>query len=435
MTLIYLKGLIGFIIFLTLTQSVGFLNMKKQIAIIGGGAAALMLATHLDEEKFDVVIYEKNAALGRKFLVAGDGGFNLTHSENIDSFISRYAPADFFQAIINQFSNTDLREWLKAIGIDTFVGTSKRVYPTKGIKPIAVLSAIMHVLKQKNVTIKTKHCWKGWNNNQLLFNVIDTANENSCIEFKTNPDIVVFALGGASWSVTGSDGSWADYFKQKNIYITPFMPSNCAFQVNWNEQFIKTSEGQSLKNIVLTCDGAEKAGELVITKFGLEGGAIYALSGVLRKQLEQNKTARLFVDLKPQWSILEIEKKLNGRGNKSISDCLKNTLNLPEVVCDLLKTGLNKEEYMNTGVLCQKIKNYPLLIIAMAPIDEAISTVGGVALSEINADFELLKLPKNYVIGEMLDWDAPTGGYLLQACFSMGYSLATKLNSTQSSVL
>lgn len=404
--------------------------MKKKIAIIGGGPAALMLAAHLNEDKFNVVIYEKNAALGRKFLVAGDGGFNLTHSENIDSFISRYTPADFFEPIIHQFSNNDLINWLKVIGIDTFVGTSKRVYPIKGIKPIVVLNAIMHVLKQKNVTLKTKHCWKGWDENQLLFSVGETANENSFSEIKVESDVVIFALGGASWTVTGSDGSWADYFRQKNISLAPFMPSNCAFQVIWNKQFIKTAEGQSLKNIVVTCDDVEKPGELVITQFGLEGGAIYALSGLLRKQLQQNKTARLFIDLKPQWSVLEIQNKINSRGNKSISECLKNTLNLPVVVCELLKTGLSKEEYTNTTILSEKIKHFPIGITAIAPIDEAISTVGGIDLTEVNSDFELVKLPKNYVIGEMLDWDAPTGGYLLQACFSMGYSLAMKLNQS-----
>lgn len=405
--------------------------MKKQIAIIGGGSAALMLAAHLDEKKFDVVIYEKNATLGRKFLVAGDGGFNLTHSETIDSFISRYTPSDFFEPIISQFSNSGLIDWLKAIGIGTFVGTSKRVYPTKGIKPISVLNAIIHVLKQKNVTLKTKYCWKGWEDNQLLFSVAETVNENNSVEFKTTPDIVVFALGGASWSVTGSDGSWADYFKQKNISITPFMPSNCAFQVIWNKLFIEIAEGQSLKNIVVSCDGVGKAGELVITKFGLEGGAIYALSGLLRKQLQQNKIARLFIDLKPQWSVLEILNKLNSRGNKSISECLKSTLNLPVVVCELLKTDLSKEEYINTIILSEKIKHFSIEITATAPIDEAISTVGGIDLLEINSNFELVKLPENYVIGEMLDWDAPTGGYLLQACFSMGYSLAMKLNASK----
>ena len=403
--------------------------MKKQIAIIGGGPAALMLAAHLDNSKFDVIIYEKNAALGRKFLVAGDGGFNLTHSENIDLFISRYAPAEFFEPIIKKFSNIDLVNWLKAIGIDTFVGTSKRIYPIKGIKPIVVLNAIIGVLKQKNVTIKTKHCWKGWKENQLLFSVAETANNNNIIEFKTAPDIVVFALGGASWGVTGSDGGWVDSFEQKNISTIPFMPSNCAFQVNWNKKIIKIAEGQSLKNIVLTCDTVEKAGELVITQFGLEGGAIYALSGLLRKQLQKNKVAHLFIDLKPQWSVSEIKNKLNNRGNRSISECLKNTLNLSKVACELLKTSLSKEEYINTTILSEKIKHFAIETTAMAPIDEAISTVGGIDLTEVNSDFELKKIPRHYVIGEMLDWDAPTGGYLLQACFSMGYSLAEKLNS------
>src|SRR6218665_406758 len=243
---------------------------KKSVAIIGGGPAAFMLAATLDETLFDVTIYEKNNAVGRKFLVAGDGGFNLTHSEAQEAFISRYTPAAFFQPLISSFNNNDLREWLKNIGIDTYVGTSRRVFPVKGIKPIEVLNAILVELKRKNVIIKTNHAWKGWKNEALTF-------ETSNAVLDVNADVAVFALGGSSWKVTGSDGSWTTYFSEKGIQIIPFRASNCAYEIKWGDDLLKAAEGQSLKNIIVSCDSKEKAGELVITKFGLEGGAIYPL--------------------------------------------------------------------------------------------------------------------------------------------------------------
>jgi len=396
--------------------------MKKSIAIIGSGPAALMLAATLDEKLFDVTIYEKNFAPARKFLVAGDGGFNLTHSEETEQFITRYTPPSFLEESIRSFTNTDLCYWLKQIGIDTYTGTSKRIFPVKGIKPIDVLNAILNELKNKHVQIKTKHEWKGWSDkNELIIQHNDK-------DIFVKADIVVFALGGASWAKTGSDGSWVNLFQKKGVGVIPFQPSNCAYQIKWDEKILKQAEGKVLKNIAITCDGVEKKGEVVITKFGIEGGAVYGLSPQIRKQLSETIAATIFIDLKPSLSVDAIKSKFIHKRDKTLTTILKEDLNLSPVQVTLLKSSLNKEEFIHIDILADKIKKLPLLISAMAPIDEAISTVGGIALNEVDKYFQLKKMPNHFAIGEMLDWDAPTGGYLLQACFSMGYYLGKNIN-------
>ncbi len=395
---------------------------KKSVAIFGSGPAALMLAATLNEKLLDVTIYEKNFALARKFLVAGDGGFNVTHSEEIENFITRYTPPSFLEKSIQSFTNVDLVNWLKQIGIETYVGSSKRIFPIKGIKPIDVLNAILNELKNKNVQLKTKHEWKGWNaKNELIINY-----NNEDIFVKA--DFVVFALGGASWTKTGSDGNWTTLFEKKGVEIIPFQASNCAYQIRWDDKFLKQAEGKSIKNISITCDGTEKKGEVVITKFGIEGGAVYALSPQIRNQLKEKKTATIFIDLKPSFSIEAIKNKLTNKGNKTVTDVLKIDLNLSPAQLSLLKSSLTKEEFLTVNLLSEKIKKLPLSITDMAPIDEAISTVGGISLQEVDESFQLKKLPTHYAIGEMIDWDAPTGGYLLQACFSMGTFLGKQLN-------
>lgn len=398
--------------------------MKKNIAIIGGGASALMLATQLDSRKFDITVFERNHALGRKFLVAGDGGFNLTHSEPSDQLIGRYTPSDFFRSAVNCFNNEDLRIWLKKIGIETFVGTSKRVFPIKGVKPIAVLNCFLDQLIKNNVHIKNQYEWQGWNDkNELVF-------EHLQQRIIVNPDIIVFAMGGSSWKVTGSDGTWLPYFKGKNISTFPFQPSNCAYQVHWERTFIDAFEGTSLKNCTLKCGDLEKKGEVVITRFGLEGSAIYALSPEIRKLLMQHQTASVFIDLKPSLSTEHILQTVKYKGNRSLGKQLQNELNINDVQLALLKSLLSKEEFTDPLQLALKLKHLPVHITGWAPIDEAISTVGGIDLNEVTEYYELKKMPGHFVIGEMLDWDAPTGGYLLQACFSMGYFLAKHLNNT-----
>ena len=396
--------------------------MKKSIAIIGSGPAAMMLAATLDEKAFDVTIYERNSAPARKFLVAGDGGFNLTHSENIEQFISRYTPSHFLEKSILSFNNSDLRNWLNDIGIETFIGTSKRVFPVKPIKPIDVLNALLNKLKTKNVQLKTKMEWIGWaDKGGLLF-------QNDNKELIVKADMTVFALGGSSWSKTGSTGNWTDYFTKKNIAIVPFQPSNCAYQVKWTTNFQLLAAGKPLKNISVFFDGIEKKGEVVVTQFGIEGGAVYALSPKIRQQLNKNNIAEICIDLKPTLTAEVVKAKLNSPGNKTITNLLSYELKLNNVSIALLKSILTKEEFTNTTLLAGKIKQLPLQIAGMAPIDEAISTVGGIALNEMDEDFQFKKLPGHFAIGEMLDWDAPTGGYLLQGCFSMGHYLAQQLN-------
>jgi uncharacterized flavoprotein (TIGR03862 family) len=396
---------------------------KPSIAIIGGGPAAMMLACSLDSKRYTISLYEKNAALGRKFLVAGKGGFNLTHSEELRQFANRYAPKAFIEPFLEGFSNNDLRDWLQALGIDTFVGTSKRVFPVKGIKPIDVLKAIEARLRRNEVSVFYKYDWQGWENDQLLFQHHDE-------RITKKADITVFALGGASWKVTGSDGLWTDFFKQKNIGIHPFYPSNCAYQINWDKDFIKTHAGSALKNVEFSCGNVTRKGEAVITEFGIEGSGVYPLSGAVRKGLLEQGIAPIQTDLKPGLDLKEITLRLENRGKLSVKNVLEKKLNLTSVQTDLLKLYTSKDDYNNPERLAAAIKGITLMVSGMAPIDDAISTVGGIAPDELTEQLELKNLPRHYCIGEMIDWDAPTGGYLLQACFSMGYVLAKHLTTT-----
>tara|TARA_B100000768_G_scaffold123973_1_gene114680 strand:+ start:101 stop:1291 length:1191 start_codon:yes stop_codon:yes gene_type:complete len=392
---------------------------KKKISIIGGGPSAFLLACFLDPEKFSVTIYEKNKTFGRKFLVAGKGGFNLTHSETTQELINRYTPTGFLDKALQNFTNTDFRNWLDTIAIPTYIGSSKRVYPKQGIKPIEVLNAIAKTLKEKGVTIKYEHTFSGWNNtDEPLLNKV---------AIKT--DYTIFCLGGASWKITGSDGKWLDSFSEKGIKTKIFQGSNCGYKINWNKDFIKNHEGTPLKNITISCDTRLQKGEAVITTFGLEGNAIYGLSPQIRAQLAANLKAAIYIDFKPSLSIENLYAKMQVSGYKNTSQILKKEIKLSAAQIDLLKAYVSKEEYLNKEILAKKIKSFPLEILNTASIDESISTVGGIDLSAISQNFELEKLANQFCIGEMLDWDAPTGGYLLQGCVSTGVWLAKYLNT------
>ena len=392
--------------------------MKKNVSIIGGGPSAFLLASFLDASKFDVTIYEKNKTAGRKFLVAGKGGFNLTHSEPIQQLIKRYTPTEFLDKSLLNFTNTDFRNWLKQIGIPTFIGSSKRVYPKEGIKPIEVLNAILTYLKEKGVNIKYEQTFSGWN-----------TNNNSIINNKPiKSDYTVFALGGNSWKITGSDGNWLDTFSKKDINTKPFQASNCGYQIAWKSDFINKNEGIPLKNISISCENITQKGEAVITKFGLEGNAIYGLSPQIRTQLNSASKAIIFIDFKPSFSLEKVGTKIKTSNQKNTTAILKKEIKLSLAQIDLLKTHLSKETYLNTKSLASSIKKFPIKITNTATIDEAISTVGGIDLTAISENFELKTLPNQFCIGEMLDWDAPTGGYLLQACVSIGVSVAKHLN-------
>jgi uncharacterized flavoprotein (TIGR03862 family) len=395
---------------------------RRSIAIIGSGPSALMLAATLDPAQFDITIYERNFAPARKFLVAGDGGFNLTHSEPATDFVPRYTPASFLAPAFNAFDNIALRNWLLHLGIETYVGSSKRVFPVKGIKPITVLNAILDHLEKKGVRILTNHTWTGWNGNaELSFQTKEGA-------VTITPGITVFALGGGSWAKTGSDGRWLRLFEKRGIHTIPLRASNCAYAVSWSPALLEACEGKPLKNIRVSCNGIEKNGELVITRLGLEGGAVYALSPQIRKHLDENGSATLLLDLKPALSADEINSHLTKNKKRSRTKILEEDLKLSKTQIALLKSQLHKDEFISTPALVKAIKGLSVTITSTGPIDEAISTVGGIALEEVDGKFQLKKIPGTYVIGEMLDWDAPTGGYLLQGCFSMGRWLGEKLN-------
>ena len=394
--------------------------MKKSVSIIGGGPAALLLAAFLDPQKFNVTIYEKNKTLGRKFLVAGKGGFNLTHSEPIAQLVERYTPSHFLQEALLDFDNHDFQKWIDTMGIPTYIGSSKRIYPEIGIKPIEVLNAILDVLRKRGVTIQYQHTWTGWDSDHnLVF--------NDAIEVQS--DYTVFALGGGSWKVTGSDGTWLDLFKTQGIEVIPFKASNCAYGVNWNSDFIDLYEGNPLKNIAVSCGDKSQKGEVVLTHFGLEGNAIYAISPQIREELNDKQNATIFLDLKPTLSYDDLLHKIKKSTLKKTSEKLQKELKMSPAQIGLLKIYLSKETYLNSELLAQNIKKLPIEITGSALLDEAISTTGGINLNALDENFELKMMKNHYCIGEMIDLDAPTGGYLLQSCFSMGVYLARHLNS------
>ncbi|MDB4161385.1 TIGR03862 family flavoprotein [Bacteroidia bacterium] len=393
----------------------------KNITIVGGGPAALMLANHLDTTRYNVTIYDQKKSVGRKFLVAGEGGLNLTYSSPISELTNQYVPQNFMATALTQFTNEDLITWLETIGIPTFIGSSNRVFPSEELKPIEVLNKIVENLKTKGINFQLNKQWNGWT----------TAGD---LHFEGQEDIVsdivVFALGGASWKVTGSDGEWINAFEQLNIKTIAFRSANCAFGVNWKKTFIATYAGKPLKNIAVRFANQTTKGELVLSKFGLEGNAIYALSRNIQQALESEEHVDIEIDLKPMLTTTELMVKYQNSTLSKVTGILKEDLNLDRTAIGLLKQFTDKEAFTNPDLLIATIKAVPITLSAVEDIDRAISTLGGIDLDEVDEHFQLKKIPNTYAIGEMLDWYAPTGGYLLQGCFSMGFSLAQHLNES-----
>ncbi len=391
----------------------------KNLTIIGGGPAALMLAAQIDTDKYQVTLYEKKKTVGRKFLVAGEGGLNLTYNSSLEELISQYFPSEFMDPIIRQFSNENFINWLNHHEIPTFIGSSNRVFPSLELKPIAVLNKIVAYIATKEIKFQLDTTWLGWNENgHLCFEKLEDIES----------DIVVFALGGASWKVTGSDGKWSKNFEERGVCVQPFRAANCAFEVDWSKDFITTHEGKPLKNIALAFNNHLSKGELVISKFGLEGNAIYALSQKIQDKLLTEKSTVIHLDLKPTMTVDQIRSKYKNSKRSKITDILKKDLNLDRTSIGLLKQFSDKDTFSNPDLLVETIKSIPVIIKSAEEMDKAISTLGGIALNEVDENFQCKKIPDSYAIGEMLDWYAPTGGYLLQGCFSMGFVLAKHLN-------
>ncbi len=396
---------------------------SPQVAIIGGGPAGLMAAEVIAEAGYSVSLYDAMPSVGRKFLLAGVGGMNITHSELAQKFLTRYgqaAPA--LKPYLELFSPDQLRSWIHGLGIDTFVGSSGRVFPTD-MKAAPLLRAWLHRLRNLGVQIHPRHRWHGWcGENQLL--VED--NKGAISEKFIAPQVTLLALGGASWQRLGSDGAWVEMLREKNITIANLQPSNCGFDIAWSEHLKQEFSGAPLQTIGLSVTDLYGQrhfvrGEAMIANTGIEGTSVYALSNVLRELISERGTAELVVDLMPDTSLEKLNALLaKPRGKNSVSNFLRKQLNLPPIKFALLRELTSADVWQDHFALAQTIKHLSLSLTACRPIDEAISTAGGVLFDELDNHLMLKKMPGVFCAGEMLDWEAPTGGYLLTACFATG---------------
>lgn len=380
------------------------------IIIIGAGPAGLIAAQLLAEAGKEVIIYEQGKAAARKFLVAGHGGFNLTHTEPIHDFILKYDKAEIGK-IIQHFDNKRVIAWLKDLGIETYVGSSGKIFPVKGIKPIQVLNAWLERIQHLGVKICYEH------------RLIDFDQQKVIIEHrgKTQEQYfskLILALGGGSWQKTGSDAKWVSLLASKNIAIHPLASANSGYNTTLDFSEI---EGEILKNIEVEFDGIRKKGELVFTSYGIEGSPIYYLNRYTRAH---SFPLTIYLDLKPTFSQEAIARLLTS--SDKISKALRDKIHLSKPALKLLKK-LCKTVYTDPFELAKAIKLFPIEVVSLRPLDEVISTAGGIKLEELDHRLALKNYPHIHCIGEMLDWEAPTGGYLLQACFSMGYWTAQKI--------
>jgi uncharacterized flavoprotein (TIGR03862 family) len=389
------------------------------VAVIGGGPAGLMAAEVLTCGGARVTVYERMPSVGRKLLLAGRGGLNLTHSEALEAMLVRYgAAAPRLRTAIGAFSPAALRGWSEGLGQPTFVGSSGRVFP-QAMKASPLLRAWLRRLDAQGVVFRLRHHWRGWDQEGRL---VFAAPQG---EIAVAHEATVLALGGGSWPRLGSDGAWLDLLSAVGVASTPLRPANCGFLVSWSEVFRVRFEGVPLKRIALTFGGHSVRGEAIITRGGLEGGAIYALSAPLRDAVAAEGEALLRIDLLPDRAQAELERRLAGaRGKQSLATFLRKAVNLAPVAIGLLRETIEISSpalaELSPASLAHLIKNVPVRLVGVAPLARAISTAGGVAFGELDEEFMLRRRPGTFVAGEMLDWEAPTGGYLLQASFATG---------------
>jgi uncharacterized flavoprotein (TIGR03862 family) len=392
-------------------------SSTQTVAIIGGGPAGLMAAEVLSQAGFKVDLYDAMPSVGRKFLLAGVGGMNITHSEPSPAFVSRYAErATLIGPLLRSFGAQALCDWIHGLGIQTFVGSSGRVFPTD-MKAAPLLRAWLKRLRESGVVIHTRHRWLGWNSdNSVLIAGPDG-------EVALNPDATLLALGGASWSRLGSDGAWVPLLEQRGVNVAPLQAANCGFEVSaWSELLRSKFAGAPLKNIAMGLEGHTlRLGECVVTQSGVEGSLVYALSSQIREAINQSGSATVEIDLLPGKSVAEVQKALSKpRGSRSMSKHLHSQLGLDGVKAALLRELTPAAAFADPALLALAIKALPLTLIKPRPLDEAISTAGGVTFEALNEHLMIPSLPGVFCAGEMLDWEAPTGGYLLTACFASG---------------
>ncbi len=389
--------------------------LEVETAIIGGGPAGLMAADSLSKAGYKVHIFEAKPTVARKFLMAGKSGLNLSKKQNTSDFLKAYRHDSItFESALLSFLPQDVENWCEGLGIKTFYGSSNRLFP-KVMKASALLRAWLADLAIRNVTIHTRHFWKGCNKqHEHHF----TRPEGDLI---VKAQVTIFALGGKSWAKLGSNGNWEGAFDEMAIRRTDFQPSNCGFFCDFDEHFISRFAGLPVKNVRLTTGNHTIIGDFVITQTGIEGGALYPISWFLRECLTNQKAANLVVDLKPDWEIDKLIKRLSEeKGKQSFSNHLRKKAKLTGVKAGLLRAQHKQCNSFPPEKLAHYIKNLKLPVVSPRPMDEAISTAGGVLLSELTHSFMLKDWPGLFIAGEMLDFDAPTGGYLLNACLATG---------------
>ena len=394
----------------------------QHIVIIGGGPAGLMAAEISAGNGFQVDVYDTMPSVGRKFLMAGKGGLNLTHAEPAPQFAARYgARQTQVEAWLSTFGPDALRAWAGALGIDTFVGSSNRVFP-KEMKAAPLLRAWIRRLREAGVAFHMRHRWMGWetdNGGALRF-------ATPLGEQVVNADAVVLTLGGGSWARLGSDGAWTTLLAARGVNIAPLQPANCGFDCAWSEHFRTRFAGQPVKSVVAAFTDAtgathQQKSEFMVTESGVEGGLIYALSASLRDAITTQGSATLHLDLAPLRDLPRLTNDLSAsRGKRSLSNHLQNQANIAGVKAGLLREVATAEDLADPARLAALIKALPLNLTAPRPLDEAISSAGGVTFDALDEHLMLRDAPGVFCAGEMLDWEAPTGGYLLTACFASG---------------
>ena len=384
-----------------------------------------MAAEMLSAAGLQTQVYDAMPSVGRKFLLAGLGGLNLTHAEAFDTFVTRYgARQNACAAWLQDFDANAIRAWVQGLGLETFVGTSQRVFPTD-MKAAPLLRAWLHRLRHPTqgvpVAFHMRHRWNGHvqHNAQGYTLTFDTAHG----PHTSHARAVVLALGGGSWAKLGSDGAWQPWLSNLGLDVSPLRPSNCGFDVQggWSAHLRDKFAGTPLKGAVLNADGFSRKGEFVITATGIEGSLMYAASALLRDAIARDGTATVHVDLKPEFSAQRVlDEVAHPRGSRSLSSHLKSRLNLSPVHLALLHEVLTKEAMSDAAQVAATLKALPLTLSSPRPIDEAISTAGGVTLEGLTPELMSRQHPGFFVAGEMLDWEAPTGGYLLSACLASG---------------
>ena len=396
--------------------------LPKSVAVIGGGPAGLMAAEVLIEAGVKVDLYDAMPSVGRKFLMAGKGGMNISNAEPYDKFLLRYgARRTYIKPMLDEFSPQALRKWVQDLGVETFIGSSGRIFPAD-MKAAPLLRAWLHRLRVEGVNFHMRHRWLGW-----------IEGENTALNFATpqgerkiKADAVVLALGGASWPQLGSTGAWVPLLAGRGVLVAPLKPSNCGFDVAWSDHFRNRFSGQPLKSVCVSFSNAEgvnvrQQGELVVTENGLEGGVIYSLSALLREEIAATGFAVIHLDLLPDKGLpLIIEKMSQARGKHSMANHLRKRVGIDGVKSGLLREIVSASDFDKSERLCSAIKALPVKLIATRPIDEAISSAGGIVFEALDEHLMIRSIPGVFCAGEMLDWEAPTGGYLLTACFATG---------------